>query len=107
VTSEGNAGHWLVVMTTLRMGRDNLFLLWALTALALQMAIRGVPYDSGGVGGLAVITSPVWGFMFWIPSELAFTLNDGRELSGHTLLSVLLGLALSLSLDWGLRWLRR
>lgn len=78
------------------------FTLWALLALVLHASILvlNVSYDQGGFGGALVLSSPVWGFMYWLPSEMLFALNEGSSIPGQWLVSVIAGLALCLLADF-------
>lgn len=85
------------------------FTFWGAVALAFHACILILEwsYDQGGLAGVLVLSSPVWGFMYWLPSELLLALNDGAAISGHALLSVFLGLGFCLLADVVVRRLRR
>lgn len=78
------------------------FTLWALLALVLHayILVLDLSYDQGGFGGAMVLSSPIWGFMYWLPSELLFALNEGTAIARQWLVSVIAGLALCLVADW-------
>lgn len=78
------------------------FTLWALLALVLHASILvlDLPYDQGGIGGLLVLSSPIWGLMYWLPSELLFTVSGGTAIQGQWLVSVIAGLTLCLLADF-------
>lgn len=80
----------------------NPFTLWALLALALPaiVLVFDFSYDQGGVGGTLVLAEPIWGFMYWLPSELLFALNHGSAISRQWLLTVIAGLTLCILMDW-------
>jgi hypothetical protein len=85
------------------------FTFWGAVALAFHACILILEwsYDQGGLAGALVLTSPVWGFMYWLPSELLFALNDGSAIAGLELLSVFLGLGFCLLADLVVRrWWR-
>ena len=77
------------------------FTVWALIALALHACIIGfdLQYDDRGVGSVLVLSSPLWGLMYWLPGELLFALNRGHSVQGHRLATVAAGLALCLVAD--------
>ena len=77
------------------------FTLWALLALVLHayILVRDLSYDQGGFSGALVLSSPIWGFMYWLPSELMFTLSGGRSILGQGLISVIAGLVLCFLAD--------
>jgi hypothetical protein len=87
----------------------NTFTLWALLALALHalILVYDISYDQGGVGGSVVLSAPIWGFMYWLPSELLFALNEGSAIPSQRLVTVITGLTLCILMDWMVRRLRR
>lgn len=84
------------------------FTLWALLALLLHIAILlfDLSYDDGGLGSYLVLSSPIWGFMYWLPSELLFALNQGHAIPGQRLVVVAVGLGIAVLMDLMIRWFR-
>lgn len=84
------------------------FTTWALVALLVDASILlfDLAYDDAYWGAL-ILTVPIWGFMYWLPSELFFTLNDGRAIPGHWWVSVITGLTLCVLADLAIHRLRR
>ncbi len=76
------------------------FTTWAICALAGCVSLEsiGVSYDSFPLG-LLIITDGVWAWMYWIPSELLFTLNGGVAIPGHVAVSVGLGVLMCFLAD--------
>ena len=60
--------------------RNHPFATYGVVALLLFVAIQllNLQYDDAGVGTALIISSPIWGFVYWAPQELLFTLNDGK-----------------------------
>lgn len=86
------------------------FTIWGAIALSLEACILifELSYDQGGVAGALVLSSPIWGFMYSLPSEILFGLNDGTAIPGQTLVTVLAGLIFCLLADLVFRrWLAR
>lgn len=79
------------------------------TALMLNTAILalGLSYDDGGLGSALILTLPVWGFMYWLPGELLYSLSNGHSIPGHWLISMVVGLVLCLVADLSVRRFRR
>lgn len=82
--------------------------LWALLALLLHAAIVlfDISYDDGGLGSLLILSSPVWGFMYWLPSELLFALNQGHAIPGQSWIVGALGLVIAVLMGLMIWWLR-
>lgn len=77
------------------------FTTWGLGALILHASILlfDLSYDSGGLVSLLVLSLPVWGAMYWLPSELLFMLNSGEAVPGQWLISLGGGLMLCVVTD--------
>jgi hypothetical protein len=75
-------------------------LAWAIGALLLHVLLNvgGVQYDDGRFG-LLVITDGIWGWMYWLPSELLFVVNAGRAVHYHIAISVVCGLLIAVAID--------
>lgn len=73
----------------------------ALLLLATAQALN-LQYDGGILEGIVVISAPVWGIVYWGPSELLFALNDGRKIFAHSAISIAVGLAVCLLADYSL-----
>lgn len=84
------------------------FTTWALVALVLDAGILllDLAYDDA-YWGVLILTVPIWGFMYWLPSELFFALNGGRAIPGHWWLSVLGGLTACLLADFAIHRFRQ
>lgn len=84
------------------------FTTWALIALVLDASILllDLAYDHA-YWGLLILTVPIWGFMYWLPSELFFALNKDRAIPGHWWLSVIGGLILCLLADFAVHRFRQ
>lgn len=83
-------------------------LLWAVSAL-LVLALLGafrVEYDGGGFGGLLVITSAIWGWMYWLPHEVLFTLNTSLVAPFREVIAVIAGLLIAVAIDWAIGKIR-
>jgi hypothetical protein len=80
--------------------RDHLILVWAVGALLVHflMFVGGVEYDDGRFGVL-ILMDGIWGWMYWLPSEVLFGLNAGRAVPYHMAISVVTGLAIALAID--------
>lgn len=85
------------------------FTTWALVALVLHVCIirLRLDYDDGGLGSILILSSSLWGFMYWLPHELLFALNRGHSFPGHWLAAVIIGLLLCFAADLVVRRLRR
>lgn len=89
--------------------KKNIFLTYGLVVLLIQVLITvlGAQYDDGSLSGLLIITSPFWGVIYWVPSELIFALNTGIAIEGHKIVSVIIGLVICLVADYSLNLIRK
>jgi hypothetical protein len=78
------------------------FTTYGVLALGLFVIIDvlNLQYDDGGIGTLLILSSPVWGFVYWAPSEVLFKFNDGRAFEGHFVISIMIGLFICLLADY-------
>ena len=81
------------------------FTAYNLLALLVEAAViaAGVQFDAGGLLGLLVLTTPLWGVFFWMPDEMLLTLNHGVAPKGHELAAAALGLGICLLADYALQ----
>ena len=88
--------------------KRHLFLTYGLFALLIDalLYISGAQYDSGGLAGLLILTSPIWGVIYWAPNEMLFTLNNGSAIEGQRIVSILVGLGICLVADYLLSLMR-
>ena len=89
--------------------KRHLFLTYGLVALLIHVLlyISGAQYDSGGLAGLLILTSPIWGVIYWAPNEIIFTLNNGTAIEGQKIISILMGLGICLVSDYLLNSIRK
>jgi len=94
-------GHWVG-------GLALPFTAWAVAALVLRSSLVAarVAYDSLPFGVL-VITDGIWAWMYWAPSEVLYSLNDGVAVEHHTAISTVAGLLVAGMSDAGLFIYRR
>jgi len=78
------------------------FLTYGLITLALHFSVlvSGAQYDNSGLGGLLILSSPVWAVIYWAPSEIIFMINSGVAILGHEIISVIIGLLLCFLADY-------
>jgi len=57
-------------------------------------------YDDGGIGSLLIISSPIWGVIYWAPQEILFSLNNGKSFYGQTAISIGVGFLICLLADY-------
>ena len=78
------------------------FATYGVLALLMGAIIQSLnlQYDDGGIGSLLLISSPIWGFVYWAPHELLFTLNDGKAFYAHTAISIIAGFLICLLADY-------
>ena len=65
--------------------RQHPFATYGVIALLLYLVIEAFEFqhDDGGVGAALIISSPFWGFIFWAPHEVLFSLNEGKRLKSN------------------------
>jgi hypothetical protein len=97
----------LGIFKIMKLIKRHFFLTYGLFALILQaiIAISGAQYDGGGLGGFLIITSAIWGFIYWAPNELIFTLNNSVSIEGHSIISIIIGLGICLGADYLLNFI--
>jgi len=80
----------------------HLFVTYVFVGLLLQVIVyfNGAQYDSDGYQGLLYWFSIIFGFLFWIPSEIIFAINNGLTISHQTCLSIILGILFACLIDW-------
>jgi len=85
------------------------FLAYALAVLLVKLLVvlSGAQYDDGGIGGVLIASSAIWGVIYWIPSELMFMLNSGVAIKGHDLISIIIAIVFCVFLDSILNLYRR
>ena len=64
------------------------------------VGILSPEYDGGTVGALLLLSSAIWGFIYWAPHELLYGLNGGSRFEGQVLLSVVIGFSACLLADY-------
>ncbi len=71
-------------------------------ALLLFMAINifNFQYDNGGVETALIISSPIWGVVYWALQELLFGINGGKSFPGHSIISFVSGMMVCLLADF-------
>jgi len=79
---------------------------WPVTTYALAYLIiaglyrmLGLNYDENMITVMITTVGPIFGFMFWIPSEIFYSLNDGQSVTFHAFLSSAIGLGIAVVLD--------
>ncbi len=74
---------------------------YGVVALLMIAVIQflNLQYDDGGIGSLLVISSPIWGVVYWAPQELLFTLNDGKSFYAQPAISFGVGFLVCLLAD--------
>ena len=89
--------------------RRHIFITYGLVALLIHalLFISGAQYDGGGLTSILVLTSPIWGVIYWAPNEIIFAMNNGASIEGQTIISVLLGLGICLAADYLLNSIRK
>ena len=89
--------------------KRHVFLTYGLFTLLIHVLIliSGAQYDSGGLASALILTSPVWGVIYWAPSEIIFSLNNGASIEGQEIISVILGLGICLAADFVLNSIRK
>ena len=82
--------------------KRHIFLTYGIISLLIYMLliISDAQYDSGGFGGLLILTFPIWGIIYWAPNEVIFTLNNGTGIKGQIIISILMGLGFCLVADY-------
>jgi len=82
--------------------KRHLFTTYGVLALGLFLIIDvfNLQYDDGGIGTLLILSSPVWGFIYSVPSEILFKFNDGRAFEGQLTISIIIGLIICLLADY-------
>jgi hypothetical protein len=85
------------------------FLTYGILALFIQLVILAVQpqYDDGSLTAALLISSPVWGVIFWLPHEMLYSVNNGLSFSGQTLLSIIIGLSICFVADTLLNKIRQ
>lgn len=85
------------------------FIIWGFLAAALHayIVVSNLSYDDGGLGTALILSSPIWGPMYWLTNEVVFTVD--AEVSTHTrrIVVLLSGLALCFIADVLLHRARR
>jgi hypothetical protein len=86
----------------LQLIRNHPFATYGVVALLLFVVIQilNLQYDDGGVGTALIISSPIWGFVYWAPQELFFTLNDGKAFFAQSIVSFGVGFLACLLADY-------
>jgi len=81
--------------------RNHPFVIYGLITLGIQAALSlsGAEYDNGGITGLLILTSSVWGVIYWAPSEFLFTYFSGIGKTEHILISIVSGIFCCVVLD--------
>ena len=81
--------------------KNNIFKIWGIIAVFLQtiLIIFKISYDSGSILSILVLTGGFWGFPFWLPSEILFSLNKGHAIRGHTIVTIIVGFILLAAID--------
>lgn len=81
--------------------RNHIFKIWGIAAIFLEtiLFIFKVPYDSGGILSILILTEAFLGFPFWLPSEILFSLNKGHAIKGHTIVAIIMGFILLAAID--------
>ena len=89
--------------------KRHLFLTYGLVALLIHglLLVSGAQYDSGGLAGLLILTSPIWGAIYWAPNEFIFALKNGVAIEGQEIVSILVGLGICLVADYFLNSIRK
>ena len=84
------------------------FTTYGVLALGLFVIIDvfNLQYDDGGIGTLLILSSSVWGFIYWAPREVLFKFNDGREFEGQMAISIMIGILICLLADYILTKMR-
>ena len=82
--------------------RNHPFATYGVVALLLFVVIHilNLQYDDGGVGSVLILSSPIWGFVYWAPQELLFTLNGGKSFYGQPIVSFGVGFLTCLLADY-------
>ena len=75
--------------------------------LYITLLAAGVEYDSGGIGGFLVLTFPIWGFVYWAPDEILFSVGGGTATEYQMVLTLLGGLVICFLLDRAIFALRK
>lgn len=85
------------------------FTTWGLIALALETGIPlfDLEYDDGGLGSALILTSPVWGFPYWVTRNVLFALNEDRAFPGYDAAWVIGGMTLCLLADFAVHRFRQ
>jgi len=81
--------------------KKHIFLTYAFCVLILNfiLSYSGASYDDGGIVSFLLITTPIWGIVYWVPSEILFILNDGSALKWHGSMAVGIGIICCVGLD--------
>ncbi len=66
----------------------------------MAINIFNFQYDDGGVGTALIISSPIWGVVYWAPQELLFGINGGKSFPGHSVISFVTGMMVCLLADF-------
>ena len=84
------------------------FLTYGLIVLFVHVIVlaSGAQYDHDGLGGVLILSSPIWAVIYWAPSEIIYILNNGVAIKGHEIFSVISGLFLCLFADYLLKLYR-
>ena len=82
--------------------RQHPFATYGVVALLLFLIIWvfDLQYDDGGIGTALIVSSPVWGIVYWAPQELIFQLSGGDSFPGHPIITFAAGMLICLAADF-------
>jgi hypothetical protein len=86
-------------MKLVRIVPFTLYGVFVLAVLLIDRFFLDYEYEDTFGSFMVFIFSPVFGFMFHLPSELLFSLNHGRAVPGHAFISFVTGMAFLASID--------
>ena len=78
------------------------FATYGILALVLFAIIRALnlQYDDGNIGTILILSSAIWGFVYWAPQEFLFAINNGNSFEGQIVISVVFGFSICALADY-------